>query len=37
MCLDISKAEKTFGYSPTRTAQEGLVEALQWCVDSGLL
>ena len=37
MCLDINKAEKTFGYSPTRTAQEGLIEALQWCVDSGLL
>jgi len=37
MCLDISKAEKTFGYTPTRTAQEGLIEALQWCTDSGLL
>ena len=37
MCLDISKAERTFGYAPTRTAQEGLIEALQWCKDSGLL
>lgn len=37
MCLDISKAEKTFGYAPTRTTQEGLIEALQWCTDEGLL
>ena len=37
MCLDISKAEKTFGYAPTRTTQEGLLEALQWCTDTGLL
>jgi nucleoside-diphosphate-sugar epimerase len=37
MCLDISKAEKMLGYSPTRTTQEGLIEALQWCQDSGLL
>ena len=37
MCLDISKAEKTFGYAPTRTTQEGLIEALQWCTDTGLL
>ena len=37
MCLDISKAEKTFAYAPTRTAQEGLIEALQWCKDTGLL
>ena len=37
MCLDISKAEKTFGYAPTRTTQEGLTEALQWCTDTGLL
>jgi nucleoside-diphosphate-sugar epimerase len=37
MCLDISKAEKTFGYAPTHTTQEGLIEALQWCTDAGLL
>jgi len=37
MCLDISKAEKTFGYAPTRTTQEGLIEALQWCTETGLL
>ncbi|MDD2479071.1 MAG: NAD(P)-dependent oxidoreductase [Victivallaceae bacterium] len=37
MCLDISKAEKTFGYAPTRTTQEGLIEALQWCKNTGLL
>jgi len=36
-CLDISKAEKTFGYAPTRTTQEGLIEALQWCSEAGLL
>ncbi|MFA7186135.1 MAG: NAD-dependent epimerase/dehydratase family protein [Victivallales bacterium] len=37
MCLDISKAEKTFGYSPTKTAQEGLVDALKWCESTGIL
>jgi len=37
MCLDISKAKKTFAYAPTRTTQEGLVEALQWCTKTGLL
>jgi nucleoside-diphosphate-sugar epimerase len=37
MCLDISKAEKTFGYSPSHTTQEGLIEALQWCTDENLL
>lgn len=37
MCLDISKAEKTFGYAPARTTREGLIEALRWCSDAGLL
>lgn len=37
MCFDISKSEKTFGYSPTKTAEEGLVDALAWCESSGLL
>ncbi|MDO9543306.1 MAG: NAD(P)-dependent oxidoreductase, partial [Kiritimatiellia bacterium] len=37
MCFDISKAEKTFGYSPEKTAEEGLVDALEWCEASGLL
>ncbi len=37
MCLDISKAETTFGYAPTHTTQEGLIEALKWCTDEGLL
>jgi nucleoside-diphosphate-sugar epimerase len=37
MCLDISKAEKTFAYAPTRTTREGLIEALQWCTKTGLL
>ena len=37
MCFDIGKAERTFGYAPTRTAQQGLVEALEWCAASGLL
>ena len=37
MCFDISKAEKTFGYSPQKTAQEGLISALEWCESSKLL
>lgn len=37
MCFDISKAERMLGYAPTRTTEEGLAEALQWCEESGLL
>lgn len=37
MCFDIGKAERTFGYAPTHTAEEGLIEALEWCASSGLL
>jgi len=37
MCFDISKAEQTFGYSPTKTTTEGLVDALNWCESSGIL
>jgi nucleoside-diphosphate-sugar epimerase len=37
MCLDISKAESILGYAPRKTASQGLVDALQWCLDSGLL
>lgn len=37
MCFDISKAERTFGYAPKKTAEEGLTEALAWCRESGLL
>lgn len=37
MCFDISKAEKTFGYQPQKTAEDGLRDALDWCESSGLL
>ena len=37
MNFDISKAEDTFGYAPKKTTQEGLITALQWCEESGLL
>ena len=37
MCFDIGKVERTIGYAPTRTAEQGLVEALEWCERSGLL
>ena len=37
MCFDIGKAERTFGYHPTRTAEQGLIEALEWCQSSSLL
>ncbi|MCK5843557.1 MAG: NAD-dependent epimerase/dehydratase family protein [Victivallales bacterium] len=37
MCLDISKAETTFGYAPAKTAEEGLVAALEWCESTGLV
>lgn len=37
MCLDISKAERVFGYAPGKTTEEGLVSALSWCEQTGLL
>ena len=37
MSLDISKAEKTLGYAPKKTAEQGLIAALEWCESSGLL
>ena len=37
MCFDISKVEMAIGYAPTRTAEQGLVEALEWCGKSGIL
>jgi nucleoside-diphosphate-sugar epimerase len=37
MCLDIGKAERVLGYSPSKTTEEGLIAALSWCVNSGLL
>lgn len=37
MSFDIGKAERTFGYAPKKTAEEGLVAALEWCEKTGLL
>lgn len=37
MCFDIGKAESTIGYNPAKTAQEGLIESLEWCESSGAL
>lgn len=37
MCFDIGKVERTIGYAPTRTAEQGLIETLAWCEKSGLL
>lgn len=37
MCFDIGKAEKTFGYEPTLTTEQGLVKSLAWCEKAGLL
>jgi len=37
MSLDIAKAERVLGYRPSRTTQEGLIEALTWCREAGLL
>lgn len=37
MCFDIGKAERTFGYRPQKSAEEGLRDALAWCQSSGLL
>ena len=37
MCFDISKAKNVLGYQPVKTAQEGLVESLEWCERNGWL
>ncbi len=37
MCFDIGKAERVFGYTPRKTAEEGLADALEWCERTGLL
>ncbi len=37
MCFDIGKAERTFGYAPRKTAEAGLVAALEWCEKNGIL
>ncbi len=37
MCLDIGKAEHMLGYTPSKTTEEGLIAALTWCRQSGLL
>jgi nucleoside-diphosphate-sugar epimerase len=37
MCFDIGKAERTFGYAPEKTAEQGLAAALEWCDKTGLL
>jgi len=33
----LKKAEKTFGYSPQKSTEEGLVNTLEWCASTGLL
>lgn len=37
MCFDIRKAERSFGYQPQKTAEDGLHDALSWCEETGLL
>jgi nucleoside-diphosphate-sugar epimerase len=37
MCFDIEKAVRTIGYEPTRTTQQGLIEAVKWCEANELL
>ena len=37
MCFDISKVKNVLGYQPEKTAQEGLVESLEWCERNGWL
>lgn len=37
MCFNIDKARKLLGYEPDYTGKEGLLKALEWCRESGLL
>ena len=33
VCFDISKAEDMLGYDPQYSTEEGLVKALEWCME----
>jgi nucleoside-diphosphate-sugar epimerase len=35
MCFDLSKAERMLDYDPKFTGEQGLEDALKWCVDNG--
>lgn len=37
MCFDIGKAERTFGYNPVKSAEDGLIDGLRWCEEVGIL
>ena len=37
MCYDMSKAERMLDYAPRYTTEQGLEDALVWCMDEGLL
>lgn len=37
MCLDVGKAERELGYAPKYSTEEGLEQALRWCLDDGVL
>ena len=36
MCFDIGKARDVLGYSPRYSTEQGLVMALEWCMDQNL-
>ena len=37
MCFNIDKARRLLGYEPDYTGKEGLLKALKWCKETGLL
>ena len=37
MCFDIGKAETILGYCPRYSPEQGLTQALAWCMEEGLL
>ena len=36
MCFDLGKAERMLDYDPQYTGEQGLEDALKWCVDNGV-
>ncbi|MAE64841.1 MAG: hypothetical protein CMJ18_11285 [Phycisphaeraceae bacterium] len=36
MCFDLRKAERMLDYDPKFTAEQGLEQALKWCLDEGM-
>jgi nucleoside-diphosphate-sugar epimerase len=37
MCFDVGKAQALLGYAPEHSTEQGLANALEWCLYQNLL